>query len=205
MLGGIAGRYGLRPIGDNTTRWLLLLLRHLEHPPHPVLQALAGSIWGVAMNYGSQVGYYHSFFLPLILLEMESGTPSFFGALDYCTLCLVSGGICLASVITSRANPDLLPLGKRGALINLLWGDFVEACYPYMSSSPGINLSAYLASAISGALIARYDAKSSAYLPWFISLTLGPQSAIAYAALVAFGVPFTITLAANLVAIMGKL
>jgi hypothetical protein len=31
--------------------------------------------------YGSKIGWYHLIFLPLILLEMESGGPSFLGAL----------------------------------------------------------------------------------------------------------------------------
>ena len=29
--------------------------------------------------YGSKIGWYHLIFLPLILLEMESGDPAFLG------------------------------------------------------------------------------------------------------------------------------
>ena len=62
-----------------------------------ILSALLGSGVGAAMAWGSQIGLYHSLFLPLIILEMEHGAPSFLGAVDWCSLCLSSGGICLAA------------------------------------------------------------------------------------------------------------
>jgi hypothetical protein len=47
------------------------------------------------------------------------------GAVDLCSLCLVSGGICLANVlvgppVTNDRAVRLRPLALRGALINLL-------------------------------------------------------------------------------------
>lgn len=63
--------------------------------------------------------------LPAILLEMEGGMPSFLGALDLCTLVLVSAGVCLGHLAVP-VHRHMTPLARRGATINLLFGDFVS-------------------------------------------------------------------------------
>lgn len=74
-----------------------------------------------------------------------------------------------------------------------------------MQKSAVVNLSAYVASAISGAMIATNHAKSSAYLPFFVSVFLGPATALFYPALVAFGLPFLAAFVANLHTIITRI
>lgn len=172
-----------------------------------ILSALLGSGVGAAMAWGSQIGLYHSLFLPLIILEMEHGAPSFLGAVDWCSLCLSSGGICLAawllppppaafprdSSAPAAVTLDPRPLARRGAYINLAFGDFVEAAYPFLSI-PLVKAAYYLAAMASTTLLLTAGAKSSAYLPFFVSAWLAQPADATPAALVAFGLPFATTL-----------
>lgn len=134
------------------------------------LSAAYGFLVGCIFCYGAKVGWYHSIFLPGILLEMESGEMSIWGSVDECTLVLVSAGICAANTLTSR---DALP--KRALRINLICGDFIEVAYPYMSKSKIVNIAGYLASGISTAILYSKqpsNVMSSAYLPMPLSLIL---------------------------------
>lgn len=122
-----------------------------------------GFLLGCTFCYGSKVGWYHSIYLPLILVEMECGEASIFGAIDECTLVLVSAGICAANVLLTK---DELP--HRGLKINIFCGDFIEVAYPYMEKYWIVNLFAYLASGVSTAILyadAPGKVLSSAYLP----------------------------------------
>lgn len=167
------------------------------------------------MTYGSQVGVYHLLFLPLILFEMEKGQPSFLGAVDWCSLCLISGGITSATWLVPLAsyNPssnggvDPRPLARRGAFINLMWGDFVEACYPFFQGQVFLTGVVYVASWGSTALLLREGGRSSAYLPVVLSWWLGVEKGeggregwecrVWWASVVAFGVPFVAVVVRN--------
>ena len=134
------------------------------------LPPIVGFGMGCIFCYGSKVGWYHSIFLPLILIEMEKGDSSILGAVDECTLVLVSCGICTANVMLTN---DQLP--KRGLKINLFCGDFIEVAYPYMEQSKIVNFCAYLASGVSTAILYvrnPIETASSAYLPLPICLLL---------------------------------
>jgi hypothetical protein len=48
---------------------------------------------------------------------------------------------------------------------NLLYGDFIEAAYPYMESSKLINVSAYMAAGVSSELLMKRRILATAYLP----------------------------------------
>lgn len=143
----------------------------------------AGFILGCLFCYGSKVGWYHKYFLPSILIEMERGDASFLGAVDELTLVLVSAGICLANVVcrstsssSQRHLQSTIP-AKRGLLINVLCGDFIEVAYPYMEESLFVNVMGYIASGISTELLLltqqyRRVVLSSAYVPCFVSIWL---------------------------------
>jgi len=158
---------------------------------------LSGAIAGVLMNYGARVGWYHEVFLPLILLEMEQGSLSLVGTLDWLTLCIVGAGACAAQLAfplhfggSSQTRSDG-PLARRGLAFNLLYGDYIEACYPFLERDPYLNAAAYAASACSGALVACAGARSTAYLPAPLAVWLSDTPAkLAVAAGIAFGIPF---------------
>lgn len=133
-----------------------------------------GFVLGCLFCYGSKIGWYHSIFLPIILVEMEHGEASIWGSVDQCTLVLVSAGICAANCIMSRNRDHHLP--KRGLKINLCCGDFIEVAYPYMEESTLVNVFAYVASGVATEIL--YQTKpitsvmSSAYLPFPLSILL---------------------------------
>jgi hypothetical protein len=148
--------------------------------------------FGTIFCYGSKVGWYHSIFLPLILLEMEHGGASFLGAVDQLTLVLVSAGICFAKWIL-RSGEDVA-LVKRGLRTNLLCGDFIEVAYPFMEESQLINVGGYLASGLSVSMLSG-SSKSSAYLPLPLALWLADDwKEMAVASTVAITVSFLFTI-----------
>lgn len=129
----------------------------------PYCPVVAAFLWGCLSCASSKVGYYHSIHLPLILIELETmdnhnnngrgGGGCFLGAVDELTLVLVCAGVCAAKVISTSTTIADRELCRRGLWINLLFGDFVEVCYPYMEQSIWINLSGHLASGLSCALL----------------------------------------------------
>jgi len=158
-----------------------------------VLHVLLSSLLGLVFCYGSKVGWYHSIFLPIILIEMELGNPSMLGCVDFVTLVLVSAGICLGMILTTPSTEER-NLARRGWRMNVLCGDFVEACYPYMARHPVINVASYIASALS-VLVLTGGCQSSAYLPFLLSIWLAEErSTVLLAASIAFCIPFLATI-----------
>ena len=152
-----------------------------------------GFFVGCLFCYGSKVGWYHSIFLPVILIEMEHGEASLWGAMDECTLVMVSAGICAANIFISLFSLLLTSSSglasasiegdmdnntsvcKRGLLINLLCGDFIEVAYPFMEKSIVVNTAGYLASGVAGGILYSKDPTetlSSAYLPVFLGIII---------------------------------
>jgi hypothetical protein len=143
------------------------------------VRLLGLSLVGALFCYGSKIGWYHSYFLPLILLEMELGDPAFLGAMDQLTLVLVSAGICTGTLVAelferSNTKDDTWFL-VRGLSINLFCGDFVEACYPFMEKNLLVSMGGYVASSFSVALLSA-QCKSSAYLPFPVSIWLADDT-----------------------------
>ena len=150
-----------------------------------------GFIIGCVFCYGSKVGWYHKIFLPVILIEMEHGEASFWGSIDECALVLVSAGICAANILTSRSS---IEVSRRGLLINLLCGDFIEVAYPFMEASSVVSLGGYIASGLATEILYSSEARnvmSSAYIPVNLSIFLAKEwMSFAFAALTAFAVSF---------------
>lgn len=187
-------------------RWLILAtITSLS--PDPLLRATVGFIWGCISCYGCKVGGYHSLHLPLILVEMELGDPSFLGAVDELTLVLVCAGVCLGNMVATICHKNCLSsadaaLSRRGLYINLACGDFIESCYPFMRRSGWINLAGYLGSGFSVAWLlfesttADQVPKSLAYLPLAVSIALAGTlwERMAVASGIAVGFPFVFTM-----------
>ena len=165
-------------------------------------------VWGCLCCYGSKVGWYHSLILPIILVEMECGSPSFFGAIDELTLVLVCAGVCLGNCVGDFLFPKKdvvsnadIALSWRAVRINLFFGDFVEAAYPFMEQHKVINVGCYIASGLSSYILVVYtDPKiepyrvpqTLAYLPLPVSIWLAGNEwkAMLLASIAAFVVPF---------------
>jgi len=125
--------------------------------------AVVGGVLACVTVKASMTGYYHMVMLPIIILQMEEGgSMSFFGMLDMLALVMVSAGICLASAIKPRASGEDLN-ALRGLRINLGWGDYVEACYPYMERDWVVMLGAYIGAFLGGTVAGVTHAKATAY------------------------------------------
>lgn len=118
---------------------------------------------------------------------MELGDASMFGTLDLLTLVFVCAGICCGIMLTGAESER--SLAKRGMTINLLCGDFIEACYPHMERYRLVDLSGYLGSSLSAMMISG-SCRSSAYLPFPIAIWLADdRMALLAVAIVAFVIP----------------
>ena len=160
---------------------------------------LAGAVAGLLIWPAIIGGVYHAAILPIVLLEMESTGFSFLGAIDMTGLVMVSAGITLANVIFPRQKSDA-SAALPGFLINIGFGTFVEAAYPYMFSSKLVFGSALLASTVSGMLVGLFDVKGTAYVPCFSAPFLAnPGKGIYFAIcmVVAMALAFVLTAIAN--------
>lgn len=163
-----------------------------------------GFVIGALFCWGSKVGYYHSICLPVILIEMELGAPSLWGAVDEATLVLVSAGICCANLVWSqdRGDAETSALCRRGLRINLLFGDFIEVAYPFMEKSTIVNVAGYVASGVATELLTG-DSKSvlsSAYLPLPVAIWLSSDwSKVSLVYVAAFSIAFLGTLISNII------
>ena len=176
-----------------------------DQPNMEVLRCIILSFVGVFFCYGSKLGWYHLYFLPIILMvEMECGDPSILGAIDELTLVLVCAGICSATwlhrkVLSHKNRDNDVLLYKRGVYTNLLCGDFIEVCYPLMKQNTIVNVGGYVASACSVSILTE-NCKSSAYVPLPLSIWLADDmQRMAIAAIVAFCISFVFTIVGEVI------
>jgi len=160
---------------------------------------LAGAAAGFFIWFAIIGGVYHAAILPIVLLEMETTGSSFLGSIDMCGLVLVCAGILLANIVKPRRIGDRAA-SIPGIIINLCFGTFVEAAYPFMFSSKKVFAGAIAAATISGAAVGFFGVKGTAYVPTFVAPALaneGKGVAFAICMLIALGLAFIFTLLAN--------
>ena len=161
---------------------------------------LAGAVAGFAIWFAIMGGVYHAAILTIVLLEMETTGNSFLGAIDMCGLVLGCAGILLANIVKPRSKGDVAA-SVPGLCINMFFGTFVEAAYPFMFSSKKVFASGILSATISGAFVGALGVKCTAYVPTFIAPTLaneGKGFAMVICMLVAIGTAFVFTLLSNI-------
>ena len=175
-----------------------------------------GFIYGMVFVYGSKIGWYHSIFLPLILLEMDAAAryeeASLLGSIDECSLVLVCAGICAGNLILPRSTATTSTkenatksrsgghalLSWRALKTNIFCGDFIEAAYPSMEQSWIINVSAYVAAGTSTEILIHQRVFSSAYLPLPVAIWISNDRLnMSIACLVAFFISLSGTIASN--------
>ena len=113
---------------------------------------------------------------------MEATGYSFLGAIDMTGLVMVSTGITLANMIAPKGK-DNQAVALTGFLINMGFGTFVEAAYPFMFSSRKVFASALIAAMVSGALVGLFDVKGIAYVPSILAPTMANEGKGLYFAL----------------------
>jgi fructose-specific phosphotransferase system IIC component len=129
---------------------------------------LCGLLGGLLIWPAIMAGVYHAAILPIALFEMEKYGFSFVGAIDMCSLVMVSAGITLANIIAPRQKSER-PAASLGFFINMVFGTYVEAAYPFMLSSKIHFIAALLAGALGGLTVGIFNVKSTAYVASFVA------------------------------------
>ena len=195
LAAGLIGMYAIAPVA----LWLGNGINDLIAAAIALNPILAGALAGLLIWPAIIGGVYHAAILPIVLLEMEASGYSFLGAIDMTGLEMVSAGITLANVIFPRQKSDV-SAALPGFVINVGFGTFVEAAYPYMFSNKLVFAGALIASTVSGALVGMFDVKGTAYVPTFSAPFManeGKGLAFAVCMLAAMGIAFVITAIAN--------
>lgn len=195
LAAGLIGMYLLAPIA----LWLGNAINDVIAAAIAFNPILAGALAGLLIWPAIIGGVYHAAILPIVLLEMEAAGFSFLGAIDMTGLVMVSAGITLANVLFPRQKSDA-SAALPGFIINIGFGTFVEAAYPYMFSNKVVFAGALIASTVSGALVGLFDVKGTAYVPTFSApFMTNPGKGIYFAIcmLAAMAIAFAITVFAN--------
>lgn len=193
LLSGLVVYYLIAPValsaGDGI-RWLIA--EAIGFSP-----ALAGLVAGLLIWPAIMGGVYHAAILPIVLLEMEAEGMSFLGAVDMVGLVMVSAGITLANIVWPRRKQDR-SIAAPGFTINIAFGTFVEAAYPFMFSNKFVMITAILASGLGGLFVGILGVKGSAYVPSIVAPALSNNPwGFAISMLLALAAAFVLTMFAN--------
>ena len=195
LAAGLVGMFLIAPVAlwaGNGIRALIELALNAN-------AALAGAIAGLLIWPAIIGGVYHAAILPIVLIEMEVAGHSFLGAVDMTGLVMVSAGITLANVVFPRDRSDRA-IALPGFLINVGFGTFVEAAYPFMFSNKLVFAGALIAAMVSGALVGMFGVMGTAYVPSILAPGLaneGKALAFAICMLAALAIAFIFTAFAN--------
>lgn len=129
--------------------------------------AIAGLIAGLLIWPAIIGGVYHAAILPIVLLEMELTSNSFLGAVDMVGLVMVSAGITLANIIAPRDKGEAA-VAAPGFAINMGFGTFVEAAYPFMFSNKLVFAGAIASAGLGGLFVGMFGVRGTAYVPSFL-------------------------------------
>ncbi|MDH4616625.1 PTS sugar transporter [Brevibacillus sp. AY1] len=193
LVSGLIVYYLLAPIALQAGEWVKVLIEGaVAYSP-----ILAGLIAGLLIWPAIIGGVYHAAILPIVLLEMEKTGNSFLGAVDMVGLVMVSAGITLANIVAPREKSEAT-LATPGFLINMGFGTFVEAAYPFMFSNKLVFAGAVISSGVAGMLVGLFDVRGTAYVPSIMAPLLS-NNMVGFILAMASGLlcSFLITLVAN--------
>ena len=158
---------------------------------------LAGAVAGLLIWPAIIGGAYHAAILPIVLLEMETTGMSFLGAVDMTGLVMASAGITLANIVSPREKREA-SIAAPGFLVNVGFGTFVEAAYPFMFADRKIFGTALFSAMVSGAFCGFFNARGTAYVPSIIAPSLSNNPfGFLVSMLVAAGLAFVLTVFFN--------
>ncbi|MBI9042882.1 MAG: hypothetical protein JEZ06_00260 [Anaerolineaceae bacterium] len=170
-LGGLAGGLIVYFLLAPITIWAGNGIRELIQIALDFNAILAGAIAGLLIWPAIIGGVYHAAILPIVLLEMEMQGNSFLGAVDMTSLVMVSAGITLANIIAPR-NKSEASVAAPGFFVNMAFGTFVEAAYPFMFSDKWIFATALFSGMVGGGFVGFFNARGMGYLPTFVAPTV---------------------------------
>lgn len=200
VAGGVAGLasglvmyFLVSPLALQLGEWVKLLINAaIDFNP-----ILAGVCAGLLIWPAIIAGVYHAAILPIVMLEMESTGNSFLGAIDMVGLVMVSAGITLANIIGPRDKGEAA-VAAPGFLINIGFGTFVEAAYPFMFSNKVVFAGAIIASGIGGGFVGLFAVRGTAYVPSVVAPYLSDNPlGFVISMLAALLIAFVVTLVAN--------
>jgi fructose-specific phosphotransferase system IIC component len=193
LVSGLLVYFILAPI----TLWAGNGVRSLIEAALSFSPILAGAVAGLLIWPAIIGGAYHAAILPIVLLEMETTGNSFLGAIDMTGLVMVSAGITLANIIAPRAKSEA-SIAAPGFLVNVGFGTFVEAAYPFMFADKRIFGTALFAAMVSGAFCGFFNARGTAYVPSLVAPTLSNNPiGFLVSMLVAMGLACVLTIIFN--------
>lgn len=198
LAAGLIGLYVVAPVA----LWAGNGIRYIINAAIEFSPIAAGALAGLLIWPAIIGGVYHAAILPIVLLEIEVSGSSFLGAIDMTGLVMVSAGITLANVIFPRQKGDAV-VALPGFLINVGFGTFVEAAYPFMFADKLVFAGALIASTVSGAFVGIFNVRGTAYLPAYaapFAANEGKGLYFALCMLIAMAAAFVITAIANLAA-----
>lgn len=164
LISGLIVYFMIAPIALQTGEGIRWLLEASVSTSSMLAGLLAGLlIWPAILG-----GVYHAAILPIVLLEMERTGNSFLGAVDMAGLVMVSAGITLANIIAPRDKGEAA-VAVPGFLINIGFGTFVEAAYPFMFSNKFIFGGAIVSAGLGGLLVGMFEVQGTAYVPSFMA------------------------------------
>jgi len=179
LAAGFVGMFLIAPVA----LWLGEAIKNLIDMALNYNAVLAGGVAGFAIWFAIIGGVYHAAILPIVLLEMEATGYSFLGSIDMCALVMVCAGIQLAYIIKPN-NPSERVTSIPNIIINICFGTFVEAAYPYMFSNKKVFAGTIGAATISGILVGLFGVKGTAYVPAFMAPFMANEGHAAATAIV---------------------
>ncbi len=193
LTAGLAIYFILAPI----TLWIGENIRGAIQAALDFNPVLAGAVAGLLIWPAIIGGVYHAAILPIVLLEMELQGNSFLGAVDMTGLVMVSAGITLANVIAPKTKSEA-SVAAPGLFVNLAFGTFVEAAYPFMFADKKIFATALVAATVGGAFCGFFNARGTGYLPTFVAPGVSNNPfGFAASMVIAMAVAFVLTLFFN--------
>lgn len=196
LVSGVIGKFVIAPFA----LWLGDGIKYIIDSALNFNSILAGLLAGFFIWFAIMGGIYHAAILPIVLLEMETTGNSFLGAVDLCGLVMVCAGIQLANIVKPRHKGDRT-VCIPNLFVNLAFGTFVEAAYPYMFASKKIFASAIAAASLSGIAIGIFGVRCTAYVPCFVAPFVSNDTVVQtiLCMAIAMGSAFVFTLISNIV------
>ncbi len=196
LAAGLAVHFLFAPVAQQAGELIKVLIESaVGYSP-----VLAGLIAGLLIWPAILGGVYHAAILPIVLLEMEKTGNSFLGAVDMVGLVMVSAGITLANIVSPREKSEAA-VAAPGFLINMGFGTFVEAAYPFMFANRIVFAGAIVSAGLAGMLAGMFGVRGTAYVPSVVAPLLS-NNIIGFAMAMAGGLvsSFLFTLVANKIA-----